>query len=291
VTGFRCSPGAAGTVVNNLAALGVGQIIAVGFTGADGQGYELRRALQGIGVDQRFLLERADLMTPTYTKPLLHHADGRVEELSRLDIKNRRPLPEEVEDFVIETLRALLWEVDGMVIADQVQERNHGVITDRVREELAKLGNSCSGVAFLADSRTRIGEFRNILVKPNQHEAAAAVDGEGTPEDDARRLSERTGRPVYVTLGERGMLLYGGGELCRVPTVHCAGPIDIVGAGDSVIAGIMAALCSGAQLEEAALIGNLVASITIQQIGTTGTATREQVMERFEEAGRCGSGL
>jgi sugar/nucleoside kinase (ribokinase family) len=60
------------------------------------------------------------------------------------------------------------------------------------------------------------------------------------------------------------------------------GPIDIVGAGDSTIAGLTAALCAGAALHEAAVVGNLVASVTIQQIGTTGTATRAQVREQFE---------
>jgi hypothetical protein len=36
------------------------------------------------------------------------------------------------------------------------------------------------------------------------------------------------------------------------------------------------------------MVGNLVASITIQQIGTTGTATRAQVMERYREAASAG---
>ena len=49
------------------------------------------------------------------------------------------------------------------------------------------------------------------------------------------------------------------------------------------MAGIVSALCCGATPVEAALVGNLVASITIQQIGTTGTATREQVLGRYRE--------
>jgi sugar/nucleoside kinase (ribokinase family) len=61
------------------------------------------------------------------------------------------------------------------------------------------------------------------------------------------------------------------------------GPIDPVGAGDSTSAGIACALASGAGLLEAAAFGNLVASITIQQLGTTGTATPEQVRQRWRE--------
>ena len=38
-----------------------------------------------------------------------------------------------------------------------------------------------------------------------------------------------------------------------------------------------AALCAGITLEEAVFMGNLVASITIQKIGTTGTATPDEI--------------
>lgn len=56
-----------------------------------------------------------------------------------------------------------------------------------------------------------------------------------------------------------------------------------MGAGDSVTGGLVPSLCSGASPVEAAVVGNLVASITVQQIGTTGTASPEQVLKRFSE--------
>ena len=37
------------------------------------------------------------------------------------------------------------------------------------------------------------------------------------------------------------------------------------------------------QTPHRSLVGNLVASLTIQQLGATGTATRAQVLARFEE--------
>ena len=71
-------------------------------------------------------------------------------------------------------------------------------------------------------------------------------------------------------------------EMTIVPGVRVEGPIDETGAGDSATAGAVLALASGATLPEAALIGNLVASITIQQLATTGTARPEQLPERLE---------
>jgi sugar/nucleoside kinase (ribokinase family) len=57
--------------------------------------------------------------------------------------------------------------------------------------------------------------------------------------------------------------------------------VDIVGAGDSATSGIVLSLLAGATEVEAAAVGNLVASITVQQLGTTGTATPDQVVERW----------
>src|SRR6516165_8142773 len=45
----RPSPGAAGTVINNLAALGVGRIEVISVIGDDGEGYELCQALGALG--------------------------------------------------------------------------------------------------------------------------------------------------------------------------------------------------------------------------------------------------
>jgi rfaE bifunctional protein kinase chain/domain len=295
--GVRCSPGAAGTVVNNLRALDI-QVMALGVIGDDGEGYELKRALAAHGVDIGPLIVHASCLTPTYTKPMMREADGRAHELNRLDIKNRSPLPDLLQAQLIERLRALAPTLDGIVVADQVPEANCGVVTDGVRTALAELGQEHPGLIIAVDSRERIGLFESIILKPNAGEALRAMGSQ--PGEQVKRaeveaagaaLFRRTERPVFVTLGSDGILVFTREGAQHVPGVPVAGPIDIVGAGDSVMAGIVSALCAGAEPGEAALMGNLVASITIQQIGTTGTASRQQVFERFREVtppGRSG---
>ncbi len=287
VVEVRCSPGAAGTITSNLRALGV-QVAALGVIGDDGGGYELRRGLAERGVDIESLIQRADLFTPTYTKPMVREPDGREHEIQRLDIKNRAPLPTEVEEEVIAHLRALAPKVDAVVVADQAQERNCGVITDRVREEIGRLALRHPGKVFAADSREHIGIFRHVIVKPNRQEATLAVrpdwKGEFTLEaarECGAELFRRNQKPVFLTAGDHGILLFTEKGCQHIPAVPVEGEIDIVGAGDSVMAGIVSALCSGAEPEEAALLGNVVASVTIQQIGATGTASPAQVRERF----------
>lgn len=290
--GVRCSPGAAGTVVNNLRALDV-QVTALGVIGDDGEGYELRRALAAQGVDTGPLMVEPDRFTPTYTKPMMREEDGQVHELNRIDIKNRSPLPDALQTRLIERLRDLAPACDGIVVADQVPEANCGVITDRVRAALSAVGRREPDLIIAVDSRERIGLFEGVILKPNAREALLATGrrpeahgGRADVEGAGLALYRRTARPVFVTIGAEGVLVFSGEGMQHVPGMPVSGPIDIVGAGDSVMAGIVASLGAGAQPAEAALVGNLVASITVQQIGTTGVASRQQVAERFREYAR-----
>jgi rfaE bifunctional protein kinase chain/domain len=285
VVGVRPSPGAAGTVINNLVALGVGRVLPVAVIGDDGEGYELRRALAATkAVDPAGVLTWEGRRTPTYTKPMLHVPDQPPQELNRLDIKNRRPLPPGAEERVLAALDTAWQRADALLVLDQVSEPDCGVVTARVRERLAELGKAQPGPFMLADSRERIGLFRGVCLKPNQRECLRATGREGAPEEAARRLARRAQRSVFCTCGERGILLaQPGGGVCEVPAYPVRGPIDIVGAGDSTGAGIACAAAAGAALEAAAAFGNLVASVTVQQLGTTGTASPAQVRQRWRE--------
>ena len=72
VVRVRSQPGAAGTVVNNLAALGVGRVYPISVIGDDGEGYELRQVLKRMpSVEVGGIVDRPDRRTPTYTKPML----------------------------------------------------------------------------------------------------------------------------------------------------------------------------------------------------------------------------
>ncbi len=290
VIGKRISPGAAGTVVSNLHALGVGLIKSIGVTGCDGEGFELRKALQHWHIDMNGLLEAPGTFTPTYTKPMLRHGDGTEEELNRIDIRNRRPLVAWMRERLGSKIRACAGDVDGIIVADQVPEVELGVISPRIRKLICGIGARRPDLPIVVDSRANIGEFTGVIIKPNVSEGAraAGIELSGEPGiEEAERITEalaqRTGRTVYLTLGEKGIAVREGEHFTHVPGYSLAGPVDIVGAGDSTTAGIVPALCAGASPEEAALFGNLAASITVQQIGVTGTASPDQMRERFAE--------
>ncbi|MFL5801109.1 MAG: bifunctional heptose 7-phosphate kinase/heptose 1-phosphate adenyltransferase [Roseiflexaceae bacterium] len=283
-------PGAAGTVTANLRALGL-RVTVLGLVGDDGEGHELRQGLRALGVDDGTLLTAPGHRTPTYTKPIVRAADAPPRELERLDIRTRAPTPSHATNALIARLRALAPRALAVIVADQMPAAEQGAITARVRAALTQLAEQFPDTPFLADSRTRIGEFERVIVKPNAAEAARAVWPDYTGEPDlatARQagevLRQRSSCPVFVTLGADGMLAISETSATHVPAIAVPGPIDVVGAGDSAMAAIAAGLCAGATLEEAALLGNLAAAITIQQLGTTGTASPEQIVEQWRAA-------
>ncbi len=297
VVARRLTPGAAGTVVSNLKALGVGDVVCFGVIGADGEGHELRNALRRIGATTRYcLIESKDRFTPCYTKPMLRES-GVEREMERIDIKNRKPVPEAIQIEMLQRVTEMLPKIDGVVIADQVQERDFGVVSDYVRDALCTLSAANPGKVFLADSRARIGEYRSVMTKPNVYEAVDAIMGDARVDSlagnvrqfslsEARlcgaKLRQRTGAPVFMTAQHDGIFLFHDSHE-HVQALRVEREIDPVGAGDSCTAGIVSALCAGASLADAALLGNIAASITVQKIGETGTASPAEVLARFEQ--------
>lgn len=292
VVRVRSQPGGAGTILNNLAALGVGRVHAIGFCGDDGEGYELRRALAAVRTPQGVAcVESAGFHTAesrrtfTYCKPLVVEAGKNPVELNRLDSKNWTPTPNELEAALIESVRAVRDEVDAVILLDQVDVPETGVVTRRVREAVAELFASRPNVTVLADSRQGLGEFPKLGFKMNAAELARMSGGEaaGSPEiavvrEAAAALAKRNGKPVVVTLAERGIVgATSDGTVEHVAAFPVRGEIDVVGAGDSVTANLSAALAAGATIREALQLAMAGASHVVHQLGTTGTANVAQL--------------
>lgn len=148
----------------------------------------------------------------------------------------------------------------------------------------------------MVDSRHFSASYQQVFLKMNLSEALRTLNliepATPIPENDddiktaqtaAELLSKSVKKPVFITLRDQGLVGVSEGQFFHWPGVKLEVPIDVVGAGDSVLAGIGLSRCSGATDIEAAYIGNLVGSITVQQIGTTGTATREDILKRHHE--------
>ncbi|HWB98490.1 MAG TPA: PfkB family carbohydrate kinase [Bryobacteraceae bacterium] len=269
--------GAAGTVANNLAALGCGRVEVLGVIGDDGFGFELSRALAARGIASDLAVQVPGMQTFTYTK-VINRLTG-IEDQPRLDFIQTEPLEPAVERQILDRLQQAVDAFDVILISDQAETAQGGVITPAVRDLLADLAPAYPDKIFFADSRTHIHQFRRVIVKPNQQEAETACRALFTQVDYPALRRHTETRLLIVTHGGEGVLLVEDGGETWVKTQPVANPVDICGAGDSFSAGCALALAAGASPADAALFGNRVASITIMKKGT-GTASPEEVLAR-----------
>jgi rfaE bifunctional protein kinase chain/domain len=296
VTRVRCQPGAAGNITQNIAALGATTLWPVGYCGDDGEGFELRRALGKIpGVNLTHFQTTANRQTFTYSKPLLHRPDHNPEELSRLDIKDWTSAPMEVEVQLIASLRELAPGLDALIVMDQAGVKGMGAITSAVLETVAQLQRDYPDLVVLADSRHGLDRFPPSTFKMNASEFAHLI---GVPTHEchligdiatrADTLAERNGRPIFITLAERGIIGAAPGESAQhIPALPVRGPIDIVGAGDTATATLSLALAAKATLTEAMELAQVAASLVVHQVGTTGVANHTEMRQLFFHERRC----
>jgi rfaE bifunctional protein kinase chain/domain len=264
------TPGAGGTVANNLAALGTGRVSVLGILGEDGNGFELRQALTARGIEHDLCITHPDVCTFTYTKLL--NAENGEEDRPRVDFINMQPMPDAAQREVASRLLSVAPEFDLILVSDQAETQVGGVVTEIVREALAQIGKQHPTKIVWVDSRRRPELFRNIIIKSNEEEAIAACRRLGISEDLEQLRCGMETRRLVVTHGSKGVLLLEDGGKKWVSTIPVAQPVDICGAGDSFSAGASLALHATGDLEQAARFGNLVASITIMKKGT-GTAS------------------
>ena len=312
----RVFAGAGGTVANNLRALGAATSC-FGIVGDDGDGFELLKALRGIGADVSGMVASPEVLTSTYVKPTNPDGRGGWIESNRFDVRNPGPFPASAVDALKENFRRRAAEFDAVVVLEQFPPGSETTFSPDFRAFLADVARATPDVFFLCDSRFFAESYRETLVKCNANElldvfaTARGADRkrETTLSDDAESnvaalceagvwLAKRNGRPVLATRGALGSLLFDVAPspqtaqtadsspfsqtaeiaVFAVPPRPVEPPFDICGAGDATNAGFVFARSLGFSLVESAFLAGVVSSITIKQIGVTGTATVEQLV-------------
>jgi rfaE bifunctional protein kinase chain/domain len=274
----RYSLGGAGNVVANLADLGVKSVRAIGVVGADLFGAELLRLLHAQGVKtEGSMVADAQWQTMVYSKPCA----GPTEE-SRIDFGAFNALSAKTADALIAALDEAAASCDVVILNQQIPA---GVSTAEVIERI----NGCIAkhpkTQFIVDARHRPHLYRGAILKLNASEAAEYL---GKPRDAcfsekevrglALSLSEKTGKTVFLTRGEHGIIVAQNGKVDEVPGIQVLGDTDTVGAGDTVVSALAAALGSGLDALVAARLANTAAMVTVQKLQITGTATPEEIL-------------
>jgi len=286
VESHRYSPGGAGNIVANLAALKPKAIKVIGVVGNDIYGRELSSQLQTLGADTASLcIQHEEFQTYTYTKK--YYGD---KEDPRIDfgLKNRRS--EEIDATLLEHIESALANYDALIFNQQVM----GSITQQgFIEETNRLFKKYKDKIVVLDSRHFNSSFKNTYRKVNEIELGVLVGLDLKPQDDVS-ISEvkkygtavyrQSEKPVFVTCGSRGIVSIDAEGVREIPGVLLSGKLDTVGAGDTTISALSLCLAAGLAPAESAAFANHAAAVSVQKLFTTGTASGEEILHLNEEA-------
>lgn len=274
------SLGGAGNVANNLKAMGVKNVSVFGVTGNDPFGHQMRALMKKLGINQDALLEQDDKWnTHVYIKPLENDVEG-----SRIDFGNYNCLSDEVAKGLLTCLKLEIKKLDAVIINQQVPNGVH--LSKTFQKGLQKLIAENREKLFLLDSRSCSGLYQHTIRKLNAYEAFKLCGRTCEPDDvigeeDAKSagatLCKKWKKTLFVTRGDRGCLVVEEKKISVVPGLHIIEKTDPVGAGDSMLAGITAAMAGGADPVTAATFGNFVAGVTVQKLYQTGTASPDEI--------------
>ncbi len=274
-------PGGVGNVVKNLAEWGV-LPATVSVVGNDANADALADALAlASAAGPKPALVR-DAGRPTTVKTRIVAG---IQQVVRYDEEEATPLSDATVDALLDAARNRLGAAQAVALSDY----GKGVANPRLCRGLIALAAE-KGVPVVVDPKGfDYAKYAGAhLVKPNRKELGEAVGGVIDSDDQAvdagRELMRRHGiRNILVTLSERGMLLLRGegAEPVRFPS-KAREVYDVTGAGDTVLAGMAAALAVGAGLEMGARLATLAAGVVVGKVGTA-VASPEEIRRAAEE--------
>ena len=282
----KYSLGGAGNVANNLAAMKIRDIRAFGVIGKDPFGAEMTAIMNKTGIDTRNLLvQDENWSTHVYIKP--HKGE---KEQNRIDFGNFNTLSDMTADLLIKNLIKESEEVDLIIINQQVLS---GIHTEYFRQKLVDVISQFPQKIFIADSRNYTDHYKGAYRKMNDTEAVRLCDLSKKPDEivsyqeviyAAERLYERYRKPLFITRGSRGSVVTDDKGITEIGGLMILSRTDTVGAGDSYLAGVSAALAAGYSLETAGEIGTFTAGVTVQKLFETGTASPDEIFNIGNDA-------
>jgi len=276
-------PGGAGNVANNFVKLGA-NVKCVGLIGDDGPGYQLIKCLENINVNVDNMIRIQEKETHTCVRPIriINNKNIALNEILTFKFE---ATSKETESQIKNILKNIINEVDVFVLVEQFDDNNKGIFTDNVREEIIRLAEIYREKIFIVDSRKYINKYRNIYLKCNKNEFIETLSNVDLDETHISELSRnlKEFKALFVTCGENGMKLIDyDGTVSDIPAIKVEQEVNTCGAGDSATVGIVIGLYSNYDAKKSALLGNIIASITIKDLESTGYPTYEKLVETLK---------
>lgn len=270
-------PGGAANCAVNLASLGA-SVSLIGVAGEDEAGRGLVEKLNAAGVDCSGLVISDKLRTTTKVRILAGQLHSTRQQVIRIDYDGEplkdADLRERLRERVLEQTQA----ADAVIISDY----NYGV-ADAEMATFTRDAATARKVHVLADSRFRLSNFAGFTsATPNQDEVEQLLGKQLTTPADLETagedLRDKLGyRALLITRGSQGMMLFEDGVApVHINAVGAREPVDVTGAGDTVMAAYTLALASDSSFPDAARLANYAGGLVVMKRGTA-TITSDEL--------------
>lgn len=280
--------GAGTNAAHNLAALGAQKVTMVGLAGKDYYCSLLFEAMERDGVSIDGMIQDESRPTITKTRISGQARQSVLQQIVRIDRESLAPVSAAIEAQLIDRIKQLAPSHQALIISDY----HLGVVTPKVIETCRNMAQT-HGMILAVDSHRSLTEFSGATIAtPNLPEAEENMGYALTARDvlvtGGQQLREKANlKNLLITRGSDGMSLFAeDGQIHHIPAFNRSEVFDVTGAGDTVIGTLTLAMATGSTTLEAALLGNLGASIVVKKYGTATTSPQEmlETLNDMEEA-------
>lgn len=180
-----------------------------------------------------------------------------------------------IQNQIIDEFGKIAPDIDLLILSDF----SYGVLTKEVTTELIKIAK-LNGLVVAADSQTSsqlgdLSQFAHVdLITPTETEARLELKDQksGLAVIADKLRSKINSQSIIIKLGADGLVINGvklDGTLLSLDALPAfnQNPIDVSGAGDSLLAAASLAITIENNLAKASLIGSLAAAIQIGRVG------------------------
>lgn len=276
--------GGAANVAANVRAL-EDEPILIGLVGQDEAAGKLSGLLSQKGISSAYLVTDPNRPTTVKTRVIAHS-----QQVVRVDRETREAVAGKLEEKIFSQVSDLSSTIGGIIISDY----GKGVISKSLLGRVVQLCNEKDIFVAVDPKDVNFPNYQSVsLITPNHHEAGFAAGHKIVTDADLLEVGQKLlvkldARSLLITRGSLGMSLFiRSGKVTHIPT-FAREVFDVTGAGDTVIATFVSAICAGAELAEAAVIANAGAGHTVGEIGTA-TVDRKQLLHELEQSAKNGS--
>ncbi len=266
--------GAASNAAHNLSALNNGKVSVIGLYGDDYYAPILLNAFKESGINTEYMVRDSSRATTVKTRISGSCSQSVTQQIVRIDRETIDPLSPVIENKIISNMELAIPKHDAVILSDY----NIGILTENVINKAIELCKKYNKI-IVVDSQKDLDRFSGVTsMTPNQPDTEKFVgffikDKESLEKAGKIMLDKTNADSVLITLGGDGMALFErNGSFAKIPVFNKTDVFDVTGAGDTVVATYTLAMASGLNKKNAAILGNMAASIVIRYFGCATTS-------------------